>query len=1802
MPERGMMPKLSFAAVTIVAAFCIEARVLPETLLLPQCEFYPLREQDRGYLYRYTDQPLLIDPDLPEDLPHPEFETRRHRFWGEWFSQADWNRAQEIAKDCGFDGFGFFPRPHRVRYWDAMEVSPVGNFLSVPIAHNYSDDGSDLSKWFGHAVKSTKGYRINGKALVLSYRFANKNPPERLKMKMERMRREFGDTFMFVCDISKILNPDEALANGRLSGATVEKYKELVRSYLRVCDGVIVGDGFSIMKFDRDERVFFPSHYRQIVRLMKETVDEPEFKGRKLLGLSAIVTHQNPTVEFWTANEDGLQTLTESLKIACEAEPDVILLPEWDEFNENTCVGPTLANGYSVKRVLRYFRHRLGKAELSPCKGDDTSVPNLIVSYRRNVSPGERLIVDVLNVPDGVRKGNLDVKVELLDLDGKTVFSGGPQRTGETELRHLRFPVDSASVSEMTRAATVRVIWRKDGASNAVEEGLHPISFLPAEGWCKKEVHQPLRDIAPVGAATRISLSNGRASASIKCSEPIRYAFLCGNGQIQHVAGDPQSACMRFREDASNAVFAVSGTSPAFIDRRKFEYRLDGVSSAEWLDWRGAHTGRVFKTDWLSKVGDPYYVRLPKDEVSQAFLDIDFGDVFKGRIPLAAAFREGAYALGGAKGVQFSATRFRRQSRYPSVAGGREISFDVAVDGDRPSMMYHVQVVTMGGKTWRSRPFVVEPQAESAEMTVKSAFDGTLRKVFLPRSRIPFVDYDFRAATGDFVPVADRHLHFATVLGGQYSIVTLWNRSSSGGTDAPIGAWPDWNNALRTAPARTCGPDGSVSLAFDGVDDFFVLPWETVPQNSGYRMTLELSPSDVGGRISLLSSKMLLNASVEQGVVHVAAPGVKKVSTGLKLEKDRWQCVSFVHYGDRFEVGIDGKTFSAPAKLPASFMSPVAFSAPLRGSGMKPFKGALRRLSVDHSCAVSQDEPPPPYPGIESWGFRYDLAQPEPLEPVPTNGVVFVRGKVAGRESYSIDVAPGGNTTITAEDDEGLRRAVYHYQDRVRAGDLKSCVRKPWVKNRISRCFFSPIKRPPLNRDELMDDVDYYPEAYLDRLAHEGVNGIWITVVWRDIAGTSFTKRSPNADRRIAKLRRTVARCLKYGIKTWMFCIEPKAVKAGDPLFREHPELFGSSVYADGSKLMCTAKPAARRYIEESVRDIFEKVPGLGGVLMIAHGERPTSCLSPIDCVVGTRGANCCRECLGLEPWQIYRNTSESIVRGIRAAGSGAEYISWFYQPQVRQQRAAWVAECARHVPDGVTFMYNFESGAVKEQLGRDRNGGDYWLSFVGPAEGFKTVSDAGRSSGACIGAKIQVGNSHEVATVPFVPVPGLLYRKYKAMKEAGVSSVLQCWYFGNYPGIMNKAAGELSFCDFSEDEETFLRKLAAPYWGKDAALVADVWKRLSDAYAEYPLSNNMQYYGPFHSGPAWPLHAEVRLLPLARTWKPLDPPSGDTVGEALENHTIEEAAVLAMRMARGSQMSDTSGHDILDVLAQRWKDHPERVKDIGVMRALQCQFASGCNIFRFYACRAKALHESRARKNPAAALSALEEMDRIVSEEEAVTRRLFALAKADSRLGFHSEAEAHQYHPAKLEWRLRGLKKTRSDVARIDSAIRSGGSYPESDFERNAPSCRAGGGWTDMPGGSRFRLKDEPNGDMTFEVLLRNRCPVRMNTIDAAGVSWYRSLLIEPNGTVKPVLARNRISPEHEVAVSSVESTFDGPVVKFTISSRAWGGSGERRPGWIQFEEKSRRPWPDVANRHIEPWRLNLGTLYADCFGRILR
>ena len=121
-------------------------------------------------------------------------------------------------------------------------------------------------------------------------------------------------------------------------------------------------------------------------------------------------------------------------------------------------------------------------------------------------------------------------------------------------------------------------------------------------------------------------------------------------------------------------------------------------------------------------------------------------------------------------------------------------------------------------------------------------------------------------------------------------------------------------------------------------------------------------------------------------------------------------------------------------------------------------------------------------------------------------------------------------------------------------------------------------------------------------------------------------------------------------------------------------------------------------------------------------------------------------------------------------------------------------------------------------QLGKGRHVFDYSLAYIGPSELFRHIAARNKK----VGAKLQVGCSHENASVPFIPVPGNLYEKYKTMHELGVYAAMQCWYFGNYPGLMNRAAGMLAREDFANsDEDDFLVRLARPEWGEKAPAVA---------------------------------------------------------------------------------------------------------------------------------------------------------------------------------------------------------------------------------------------------------------------------------------------------------------------------------------------------------------------------------------------
>ena len=733
-------------------------------------------------------------------------------------------------------------------------------------------------------------------------------------------------------------------------------------------------------------------------------------------------------------------------------------------------------------------------------------------------------------------------------------------------------------------------------------------------------------------------------------------------------------------------------------------------------------------------------------------------------------------------------------------------------------------------------------------------------------------------------------------------------------------------------------------------------------------------------------------------------------------------------------------------------------------------------------------------------------------------------------ETYELETMPA-SAQITGAGLEGVRRGIYaliRMWESSPSPQLpeRKIRRSPWLKNRISRCYFSPINRPPANRDELLDDEDYYPEPYLDRLAASGINVLWISAELRQLCGTRFTgPPAPDALRRIAKLRRIVERCRRYGIRIFLQMNEPVAFPLDDPLYRDHPLFKGVERF--GRACFCPSSPEAEAYLEESFRNLFASVEHLGGILNITLGEGLTTCASadPAEC------PRCSRL-----PWkEILHRTWRAMRRGIDASAPDAELVSWLYLPEAKELDER-ILQLLEGVPERVIVQLNCDSGGEMVQNGKCRRVGDYWLSMDQPSSNFIRFAETAERWRVPVSAKIQVGCSHEVASVPFVPVPGLLYRKYRALRKLKVSSVMQCWYFGNYPGLMNGAAGELAFEPFDDTEEDFLLRLARFEWGKHAARVAGIWRIFGEAYRHYPASNMFQYYGPVTDGVSWPLHFQVQNRGLTPTWL-LEPEiNGDDIVEALMEIPMKDAITQMKTLSRLWHR----GAVRFSALRGSFAGNRDRLLDIGLAEALDILFDSARNILEFYQARSR--------------------MIRIAGKEAANTRRMLQLTENDPRLGFHSEAEGYKFYPDKLRWRLQQLLP-----------------------ENNRAAYRIGSGWVDVET-FRWRADSGPRPDhLSLVVELDGILP---------GMDEF-FVALDDCGTTFPALlhvsSRKIIFVKAAVFQCKLESSVNGWKIFLDIAESAYSKQRPLRINLVRLTDlyRKRFSWPEAGVSL--PGKLNL-------------
>ena len=630
--------------------------------------------------------------------------------------------------------------------------------------------------------------------------------------------------------------------------------------------------------------------------------------------------------------------------------------------------------------------------------------------------------------------------------------------------------------------------------------------------------------------------------------------------------------------------------------------------------------------------------------------------------------------------------------------------------------------------------------------------------------------------------------------------------------------------------------------------------------------------------------------------------------------------------------------------------------------------------------------------------------------PQKTFPINIVKGKTECFEAYTVEVSDSG-VTVTSDDTEGARRALIYIEDELRRREnaflpIGTVKRKPVIHSRITRCFFSPINRPPKYGDELSDDIDYYPDEYLNRLMHDGANGVWIYTRFSDILPSSYiAEYGKGYEARIAKLNRVIDKCARYGIGVYVFAIEPAALTP--ELAAKYPEAAGSMTY-DGKKTLCMNSDFGRKYCYEAGKTLTKLCPKLKGFISITDGERSTSC-SSVSPPCG------CPRCRGENRGKLLSKAVEALRSGIREINPKCEVVSWTYGH--RLWRDDDIRSYVESAPDDVMLMQNFDDMGYEEQLGKRRLGADYWLSYIGPSDLFKVTAKKANECGKHMFAKMQVCCSHEIASIPYIPTPGNIFRKYAAAKKYGVEGIMQCWYFGNYPSLMSKAAGELAFEEISDlpalDEDGFLKSLAAVYWGESRAeSVAKAWKKFGEGYSYYPLNIMFSYYGPAHDSVVWKLALKPKNFSLPRTWQTIDPVDGDRICEALlTGHTLEEAYAL-LRMLCSSW---NEGMSELEKFSPRSSDEAEQ---LSVAKAISILFDGTKNILEFYLLR----DNLGAKKgDPEKTLSRMKELTELEIKN---SEKMIPLCENDARLGYHSEGEGYKFFPEKLRDRISQLKE----------------------------------------------------------------------------------------------------------------------------------------------------------------------------------
>ncbi len=583
-------------------------------------------------------------------------------------------------------------------------------------------------------------------------------------------------------------------------------------------------------------------------------------------------------------------------------------------------------------------------------------------------------------------------------------------------------------------------------------------------------------------------------------------------------------------------------------------------------------------------------------------------------------------------------------------------------------------------------------------------------------------------------------------------------------------------------------------------------------------------------------------------------------------------------------------------------------------------------------------------------------------------------GEFAQYRGYCVEIADAVH--ICGFDERGCAQALYYLEEQMtlrRAPLLK--------KGKVSR-------KPDFSPQMVHSGYGYddFPDAYLNRIAHEGRDAILVYV-----EGINRTQVG------YLDFNDLIARANRYGLDVYAYSVM---------VSKMHPQ-----------------DPGAWEFYDSLYGELFKACPGFKGVVFVgesigfpSHDERA------VPEVFDDDGIPWGKPLTGYWPCRDYPQWVDMVKRAIFQHKPDADIVFWSYNwgRQPEKERIELINSLPLDISLLVTFdMHDFYTvGDVTEQIS------DYSIRLPGPCQYFLSEARAAKARGMRLYAMTNTaGLTWDFGVIPYEPMPYQWAKRIEGMRamkdEYGLVGIMESHHYGFWPSFISKFT-QRCFMDRSISCKEHLRTVLEMEYGKENVDAVDSAMELwSEAIRHYTPTDN-DLYGAARTGPSFPFSLRFDMYP------PLDP--------GAERHFVayyDHAFAHEVSFDKGSPIGLKLKHEIPELEemerllrqgAKLLQAIPEPNEALQKLINLGLYIANCTHTVR----NAKQWYrlgcKMRAAEEKSAYIAALDAMQILLEDEMDNVRATIPLVQADSRLGWEATG-GYICDERRLNWKLRQVR-----------------------------------------------------------------------------------------------------------------------------------------------------------------------------------